>query len=160
MAGLYYDTLHFSDTVLYFAATENGLVYIGTQAEKIQSAKQNVEKMHIYKEELLAYLNGELTDFTVPLHLTATPLQMEVFQALTTIPYGETRTYTEIAAQINRPKAVRAVGTAIGRNPLLFVIPCHRVIGKNGKLTGYSGGIRMKESLLKLEKVNLNQLSF
>ncbi|OFF53730.1 cysteine methyltransferase [Listeria monocytogenes] len=160
MADLYYDTLHFSDTVLYFAATENGLVYIGTQSEKIQSAKQNVEKMHIYKEELLAYLNGELTDFTVPLHLTATPLQMEVFQALTTIPYGETRTYTEIAAQINRPKAVRAVGTAIGRNPLLFVIPCHRVIGKNGKLTGYSGGIRMKESLLKLEKVNLNQLSF
>ncbi|ECB9785226.1 methylated-DNA--[protein]-cysteine S-methyltransferase [Listeria monocytogenes] len=160
MADLYYDTLHFSDTVLYFAAMENGLVYIGTQAEKIQSAKQNVEKMHIYKEELLAYLNGELTDFTVPLHLTATPLQMEVFQALKTIPYGETRTYTEIAAQINRPKAVRAVGTAIGRNPLLFVIPCHRVIGKNGKLTGYSGGIRMKESLLKLEKVNLNQLSF
>ncbi|EAC8105268.1 methylated-DNA--[protein]-cysteine S-methyltransferase [Listeria monocytogenes] len=160
MADLYYDTLHFSDTVLYFAATENGLVYIGTLAEKIQSAKQNVEKMHIYKEELLAYLNGELTDFTVPLHLTATPLQMEVFQALKTIPYGETRTYTEIAAQINRPKAVRAVGTAIGRNPLLFVIPCHRVIGKNGKLTGYSGGIRMKESLLKLEKVNLNQLSF
>ncbi|EAF2356514.1 methylated-DNA--[protein]-cysteine S-methyltransferase [Listeria monocytogenes] len=160
MADLYYDTLHFSDTVLYFAATENGLFYIGTQAEKIQSAKQNVEKMHFYKEELLAYLNGELTDFTVPLHLTATPLQMEVFQVLTTIPYGETRTYTEIAAQINRPKAVRAVGTAIGRNPLLFVIPCHRVIGKNGKLTGYSGGIRMKESLLKLEKVNLNQLSF
>ncbi|OFF81391.1 cysteine methyltransferase [Listeria monocytogenes] len=160
MADLYYDTLHFSDTVLYFVATENGLVYIGTQAEKIQSAKQNVEKMHIYKEELLAYLNGELTDFTVPLHLTATPLQMEVFQALKTIPYGETRTYTEIAAQINRPKAVRAVGTAIGRNPLLFVIPCHRVIGKNGELTGYSGGIRMKESLLKLEKVNLNQLSF
>ncbi|EFB0932590.1 methylated-DNA--[protein]-cysteine S-methyltransferase [Listeria monocytogenes] len=160
MADLYYDTLHFSDTELYFAATENGLVYIGTQAEKIQSAKQNVEKMHIYKEELFAYLNGELTDFTVPLHLTATPLQMEVFQALKTIPYGETRTYTEIAAQINRPKAVRAVGTAIGRNPLLFVIPCHRVIGKNGKLTGYSGGIRMKESLLKLEKVNLNQLSF
>ncbi|MCU08711.1 methylated-DNA--[protein]-cysteine S-methyltransferase [Listeria monocytogenes] len=160
MVDLYYDTLHFSDTVLYFAATENGLVYIGTQVEKIQSAKQNVEKMHIYKEELLAYLNGELTDFTVPLHLTATPLQMEVFQALKTIPYGETRTYTEIAAQINRPKAVRAVGTAIGRNPLLFVIPCHRVIGKNGKLTGYSGGIRMKESLLKLEKVNLNQLSF
>ncbi|EBH4261329.1 methylated-DNA--[protein]-cysteine S-methyltransferase [Listeria monocytogenes] len=160
MVDLYYDTLHFSDTVLYFAATENGLVYIGTQVEKIQSAKQNVEKMHIYKEELLAYLNGELTDFTVPLHLTATPLQMEVFQALTTIPYGETRTYTEIAAQINRPKAVRAVGTAIGRNPLLFVIPCHRVIGKNGKLTGYSGGIRMKESLLKLEKLNLNQLSF
>ncbi|EAE5857755.1 methylated-DNA--[protein]-cysteine S-methyltransferase [Listeria monocytogenes] len=160
MVDLYYDTLHFSDTVLYFAATENGLVYIGTQVEKIQSAKQNVEKMHIYKEELLAYLNGELTDFTVPLHLTATPLQMEVFQALTTIPYGETRTYTEIAEQINRPKAVRAVGTAIGRNPLLFVIPCHRVIGKNGKLTGYSGGIRMKESLLKLEKLNLNQLSF
>ncbi|EIU5788818.1 methylated-DNA--[protein]-cysteine S-methyltransferase [Listeria monocytogenes] len=160
MVDLYYDTLHFSDTVLYFAATENGLVYIGTQSEKIQSAKQNVEKMHIYKEELLAYLNGELTDFTVPLHLTATPLQMEVFQALKTIPYGETRTYTEIAAQINRPKAVRAVGTAIGRNPLLFVIPCHRVIGKNGKLTGYSGGIRMKESLLKLEKLNLNQLSF
>ncbi|EAD7601251.1 cysteine methyltransferase [Listeria monocytogenes] len=152
MTGLYYDTLRFSDTEIYFAAADAGLFYIGTQAEKIQSAKQDAEKMHIYKEELLAYLDGELTDFTVPLSLTATPLQMEVFEALKTIPYGETRTYTEIAAQINRPKAVRAVGTAIGRNPLLFVIPCHRVIGKNGKLTGYSGGIRMKESLLKLEK--------
>ncbi|EHC2042625.1 methylated-DNA--[protein]-cysteine S-methyltransferase [Listeria monocytogenes] len=152
MTGLYYDTLRFSDTEIYFAATDAGLFYIGTQAEKIQSAKQDAEKMYIYKEELLAYLDGELTDFTVPLSLTATPLQMEVFEALKTIPYGETRTYTEIAAQINRPKAVRAVGTAIGRNPLLLVIPCHRVIGKNGKLTGYSGGIRMKESLLKLEK--------
>lgn len=96
--------------------------------------------MNMYKEELVAYLNGELTYFTVPMDLSATPLQLEVFHALEAIPYGETRTYTEIAAQINRPKAVRAVGTAIGRNPLLFIIPCHRVIGKNGKLTGYSGG--------------------
>ena len=116
--------------------------------------------MNIYKEELAAYLHGELTNFTVPIDLSATPLQIEVFHALKTIPYGETRTYTEIAELINRPKAVRAVGTTIGRNPLLFIITCHRVIGKNGNLTGYSGGIGMKESLLKLEKANLNQFSF
>ncbi|EAE8347194.1 methylated-DNA--[protein]-cysteine S-methyltransferase [Listeria monocytogenes] len=160
MADLYYDTLHFSDTELYFAATKTGLVYVGTKAEKIPSAKRNPEKMSIYKEELAAYLNGELTDFTVPIDLSATPFQLEVFQVLISIPYGETSTYTEIAEQIKRPKAVRAVGTAIGKNPLLFIIPCHRVIGKNGKLTGYSGGIGMKESLLNLEKVNLNQFSF
>ncbi|EOV7673677.1 methylated-DNA--[protein]-cysteine S-methyltransferase [Listeria monocytogenes] len=160
MTDLYYDTLHFSDTELYFAATKTGLFYVGTKAEKIQSAKRSPEKMNMYKEELVAYLNGELTYFTVPMDLSATPLQLEVFDALEAIPYGETRTYTEIAAQINRPKAVRAVGTAIGRNPLLFIIPCHRVIGKNGKLTGYSGGIGMKESLLKLEKAKINQFSF
>ncbi|MBC2185601.1 methylated-DNA--[protein]-cysteine S-methyltransferase [Listeria sp. FSL L7-0229] len=152
MATLYYDTIHFSEKELYFAATDVGLVYIGTKEAQIQSAKFAPEKMALYKEEIYAYLNGELTQFTVPLDLTATPLQLEVFNALQTIPYGETRTYTEIAEQINRPKAVRAVGTAIGKNPLLLVIPCHRVIGKNGKLTGYSGGIAMKEALLTLEK--------
>ncbi|EFR86931.1 MULTISPECIES: methylated-DNA--[protein]-cysteine S-methyltransferase [Listeria] len=152
MATLYYDTIHFSEKELYFAATDVGLVYIGTQEEQIQSAKFAPEKMTLYKEEIRAYLNGERTQFTVPIDLAATPLQLEVFNALQAIPYGETRTYTEIAEQINRPKAVRAVGTAIGKNPLLLVIPCHRVIGKNGKLTGYSGGIAMKEALLTLEK--------
>ncbi|MBF2398796.1 methylated-DNA--[protein]-cysteine S-methyltransferase [Listeria marthii] len=152
MATLYYDTIHFSEKELYFAATYVGLVYIGTQEEQIQSAKFAPEKMTLYKEEIRAYLNGERTQFTVPIDLAATPLQLEVFNALQAIPYGETRTYTEIAEQINRPKAVRAVGTAIGKNPLLLVIPCHRVIGKNGKLTGYSGGIAMKEALLTLEK--------
>ncbi|MBF2363502.1 methylated-DNA--[protein]-cysteine S-methyltransferase [Listeria marthii] len=152
MATLYYDTIHFSEKELYFAAIDVGLVYIGTQEEQIQSAKFAPEKMTLYKEEIRAYLNGERTQFTVPIDLAATPLQLEVFNALQAIPYGETRTYTEIAEQINRPKAVRAVGTAIGKNPLLLVIPCHRVIGKNGKLTGYSGGIAMKEALLTLEK--------
>ncbi|MBC1999940.1 methylated-DNA--[protein]-cysteine S-methyltransferase [Listeria marthii] len=152
MATLYYDTIHFSEKELYFAAKDVGLVYIGTQEEQIQSAKFAPEKMTLYKEEIRAYLNGERTQFTVPIDLAATPLQLEVFNALQAIPYGETRTYTEIAEQINRPKAVRAVGTAIGKNPLLLVIPCHRVIGKNGKLTGYSGGIAMKEALLTLEK--------
>ncbi|MBF2392931.1 methylated-DNA--[protein]-cysteine S-methyltransferase [Listeria marthii] len=152
MATLYYDAIHFSEKELYFAATDVGLVYIGTQEEQIQSAKFAPEKMTLYKEEIRAYLNGERTQFTVPIDLAATPLQLEVFNALQAIPYGETRTYTEIAEQINRPKAVRAVGTAIGKNPLLLVIPCHRVIGKNGKLTGYSGGIAMKEALLTLEK--------
>ncbi|MCD2249065.1 methylated-DNA--[protein]-cysteine S-methyltransferase [Listeria marthii] len=152
MADFYYDTIHFLENDLYIAATDTGLAYVGTQEEKIHSAKFAPEKIMIYKDEIRAYLNGELTEFTLPTDLSATPLQLEVFNALKTIPYGETRTYTEIAEQINRPLAVRAVGTAIGKNPLLLVIPCHRVIGKNGKLTGYSGGIAMKQSLLSLEK--------
>lgn len=145
---------------IYFAATEKGLFYVGKNKENLQSATHDPEKMRKYKAELLAYLNGESINFTFPIDLSGTTLQLEVFEALKTIPYGETRTYTEIAEQINRPKAVRAVGTAIGKNPLLVIIPCHRVIGKSGKLTGYSGGIPMKQALLTLEKKNVNQFSF
>ena len=97
------------------------------------------------------YLRGERRDFDVPIRLEGTDFQLLVWNALRTIPYGETRTYTEIAAQIGRPKAVRAVGGANHRNPLPLLVPCHRVVGADGTLVGFGGGLEVKRRLLELE---------
>ena len=102
-------------------------------------------------EQLTAYFEGALRRFTLPLDLLGTPFQVRVWQALVGIPYGETRTYAEVAAQIGAPSAVRAVGAANGANPIMVVVPCHRVIGSRGALTGYGGGLDMKTRLLTLE---------
>ncbi len=102
--------------------------------------------------ELLEYVDGRRTQFTVPLAPEGTDFQRAVWAVLTTIPSGETRTYGWVAAQVGRPDAVRAVGSAIGRNPIGVVIPCHRVIGADGSLTGYAGGLDVKRWLLAHEK--------
>lgn len=103
-------------------------------------------------DQLTAYFAGELTHFDVELDLRGTEFQRRVWQALLTIPYGETRSYGEIAAQIGAPGAARAVGLANGHNPIAIVVPCHRVIGANGSLTGFGGGLGRKRTLLELEK--------
>lgn len=103
------------------------------------------------REELLAYFAGERRDFDLPLDPAGTDFQRAVWEALRAIPYGGTRTYGEIAAAVGRPKAVRAVGQANHVNPLPIFIPCHRVVGKNGALTGYAGGLDLKRALLALE---------
>ena len=104
------------------------------------------------ERQLGEYFAGSRTAFTVALDLgTGTPFQQQVWRALRTIPYGETRTYGQIAAQIGRASAVRAVGAANGKNPLSIVAPCHRVIGSTGKLTGFAGGLAVKQILLDLE---------
>lgn len=105
-------------------------------------------------DQLRAYFAGKLTEFDLPLAPDGTPFQKSVWAALQTIPYGQTTTYGAIAKQIGRPAAIRAVGAANGANPLPIVIPCHRVIGRNGKLTGFGGGLPTKELLLKLESPN------
>lgn len=102
-------------------------------------------------EQLAAYFAGELTEFDVQLKLVGTEFQRKVWKALRTIPYGETRSYGEIAEQIGSPGASRAVGMANGRNPIGIIIPCHRVIGATGGLTGYGGGVDRKRTLLALE---------
>ncbi|MGU3501225.1 methylated-DNA--[protein]-cysteine S-methyltransferase [Mycobacterium sp. C31M] len=102
--------------------------------------------------QLQAYFAGTLTDFDLDLDLIGTPFQRRVWEALLTIPYGETRTYGEIAVQVGSPTAFRAVGLANGHNPIGIIVPCHRVIGANGSLTGYGGGLNRKKSLLDLEK--------
>lgn len=102
--------------------------------------------------ELEAYFAGELQAFTLPLAPAGTEFQQSVWAALRTIPYGQTRTYGQIAAQIGRPKACRAVGMANHCNPLPIVVPCHRVVGSDGKLTGYAWGLELKERLLALER--------
>lgn len=103
-------------------------------------------------EQLGAYFAGELTNFDVELDLRGTEFQRRVWRALLTIPYGETRSYGEIAEQIAAPGAARAVGLANGHNPIAIVVPCHRVIGANGSLTGFGGGLGRKRTLLELEK--------
>jgi methylated-DNA-[protein]-cysteine S-methyltransferase len=103
------------------------------------------------RRQLAAYFGGELRDFDLPLAPQGTPFQQSAWAALRTIPYGETRSYRDQALAIGNPKAVRAVGQANGRNPLPIVIPCHRVIGANGSMTGFGGGIDTKRFLLDLE---------
>jgi methylated-DNA-[protein]-cysteine S-methyltransferase len=104
------------------------------------------------ERQLAAYFAGKLKAFTVPLDFKGTEFQKSVWQALLTIPFGETRSYGEIARQIGQPTAVRAVGAANGRNPISIIAPCHRVIGSNGALTGYAGGLAAKERLLGIER--------
>ena len=103
------------------------------------------------REALLAYFAGERRDFDLPLAPAGTDFQRAVWDALRAVPYGQTRTYGEIATAVGRPKAVRAVGQANHVNPLPIFIPCHRVVGKNGALTGYAGGLDLKRALLALE---------
>ena len=102
-------------------------------------------------QQLSEYLKGERKSFDLPLRMMGTDFQQRVWNALLKIPYGETRSYKQIAEAIGNPKAVRAVGMANNRNPLLIVVPCHRVIGADGKLVGYGAGIEKKEFLLRLE---------
>jgi O-6-methylguanine DNA methyltransferase len=116
------------------------------EAEEVAPLQQAID-------ELRRYLAGEHIQFSCPLDLHGTPFQVSVWEELYRIPYGETRTYTEIAHAIGHPSAVRAVGAANGSNPVAIIVPCHRVIGSNGSLTGYGGGLPTKAWLLHLEGI-------
>ncbi|WP_305072005.1 methylated-DNA--[protein]-cysteine S-methyltransferase [Paracholeplasma vituli] len=102
-------------------------------------------------KEITRYFNGEKVNFSVPLKPIGTPFQQCVWDALTRIPYGETRSYQDIAIAIGNQDAVRAVGGAVNKNPIMIIIPCHRVIGKDGSLVGFYGGLELKTRLLNLE---------
>lgn len=102
--------------------------------------------------QILEYLEGKRTGFELPLDLRGTPFQTRVWRALLEIPYGETRSYLEVARALRRPRAVRAVGAANGANPLALVVPCHRVVATGGKLQGYAGGLDLKARLLAMER--------
>jgi methylated-DNA-[protein]-cysteine S-methyltransferase len=149
---------------LYVAKTEKGLCYVGSPGNSYEdfeayfnkrypaaSLVENTEALAPYLQELTDYFNGTKQTFSLPIDIKGTPFQQEIWQALQKIPYGKTVSYSEIAALINRPTAARAVGSAIGANPLLILVPCHRVIGKNGALSGYRGGMELKRFLLDLE---------
>ncbi|MGN1385838.1 MAG: methylated-DNA--[protein]-cysteine S-methyltransferase [Bacillus sp. (in: firmicutes)] len=149
---------------LYFYATEIGRLAIEENGRAITKVyfsddeipqDRRVKETPLLKEagkQLKAYFAGEIRQFTLPLEYEGTAFMQLVWKALEQIPYGETRCYQDIAEMIDNPKAVRAVGLANNRNPLPIFVPCHRVIGKNGKLTGYAGGLEVKEYLLSLEK--------
>lgn len=118
----------------------------------------NEKALAVVCEQLQEYFAGTRKDFDLSLSLSGTEFQVSVLEALQGIPYGQTTSYGAIAKQIGRPKAVRAVGAANGRNPIPIVVPCHRVIGSSGDLTGFGGGLDMKEALLRLEAENSNSL--
>ncbi|MBB6451757.1 O-6-methylguanine DNA methyltransferase [Salirhabdus euzebyi] len=118
----------------------------------------NSEKLVELEKQLQEYFAGERKEFNVPYQFYGTPFQKKVWNALLNIPYGETRSYKDIAHEIKSPKAVRAVGGAVNKNPLSVIVPCHRVIGSNGALVGYNGGLDKKEFLLKHENIPISQL--
>lgn len=129
--------------------------------EKLTNLSQMVctelrEGKHIFltktAQELEGYFAGEIQEFTIPLHKLSTLFEEKVWVVLTKIPYGETRTYAQVALLIGNPTAFRAVGRANGRNPFAIIVPCHRLIGTDGKMHGYGGGLWRKEWLLDFEK--------
>lgn len=149
---------------LLLIANDNALIAIlwgEDDAERVKMGAISEDKTHpVLREaerQLTAYFNGDLTSFDLPLHFKGTQFQQDVWKALLSIPYGETRSYAQIAAQIGRPKAVRAVGMANSKNPISIIAPCHRVIGTNGTLTGYAGGLDKKICLLNLEAKNMGK---
>ncbi|PMH31182.1 cysteine methyltransferase [Vibrio lentus] len=122
-----------------------------TQPEELGVRDDGFPIFELVTDQLNRYFSGEVIQFSVPIAAKGTPFQQSVWQALTTIPYGETWSYAQLADAIGNPKAVRAVGLANGKNPVSVIVPCHRVIGKNGKLTGYAGGVDRKQRLLAIE---------
>lgn len=108
--------------------------------------------------QLMEYFAGKRRTFSLPLAPKGTPFQKEVWQALSSIPYGQTRSYADIAAQVGRPKAFRAVGMANNRNPIPIVIPCHRAVGSSGDMVGYAYGTKIKRYLLELEGIDVDAL--
>ncbi|WP_421193978.1 methylated-DNA--[protein]-cysteine S-methyltransferase [Aeromonas enteropelogenes] len=155
-----YDILPTHCGNLLIAINERGLVHVdfvaGLRALPDMSGwQQDGEALAPYLAEFEAYFAGRLQRFTLPLAASGTAFQQTVWQALCDIPYGETRSYGDIARAIGKPNAMRAVGAANGRNPLSIIVPCHRVIGQNGSLTGYAGGLEIKKALLQLENIKI-----
>ncbi|WP_421282253.1 methylated-DNA--[protein]-cysteine S-methyltransferase [Aeromonas taiwanensis] len=151
-----YDILPTRCGDLLIAIDERGLVHVDFVAglrplPDMRDWLQDGEALAPFLAEFEAYFAGRLQRFTLPLAARGTAFQQAVWRALCDIPYGETRSYGDIARAIGKPSAVRAVGAANGRNPLSIIVPCHRVIGQNGSLTGYAGGLPIKQALLALE---------
>lgn len=151
----YFCKYQFENISLYLVATETHLINIQfTQPQK--ALLQTTELLSMATIQLDEYFQGKRTTFSLPFKLTGTPFQLAIWKELQNIPYGKTTSYKEIAQKINKPKACRAVGMANNKNPLPIIIPCHRVIGSNGKLIGYAGGLKLKNYLLELEKSHTN----
>ncbi len=145
---------------LLIAGTARGLTRIDFRGPDSPGPDPSWERSHTpfveAARQLAEYFDGTRRRFELALAPAGTPFQLAVWKALQDIPYGETRTYADVARRIGRPVAVRAVGLANGRNPLPIVVPCHRVIGKDGSLTGYGGGLPIKRALLDLERGSLD----
>lgn len=159
---MYYTILDTSICPFLAVGDENGLnslIFIDKDAKTNSTIDPLWIKNDLFfedvKKQIIQYIDHKRKKFDLKLDPKGTEFQKKVWRALSTIPYGEYRSYSEIACQIGNDKAVRAVGMANSKNPLPLIIPCHRVIGKNGKLVGYAGGLRIKKTLLKLEGIEL-----
>lgn len=132
-------------------ATAQAIVGVHFGKKKVKGAEKKTPLLKTLEQELKEYFAGERKEFDLPLEVQGTVFQQNVWKELEKIPYGETRSYQEVAEGIGNAKAVRAVGMANHRNPIAILIPCHRVIGKNQTLVGYAGGLSIKQRLLELE---------
>lgn len=174
MTMIYWGAAHLNGSNFVLGATDEGLCYLqfqeGDAAAGVDEAAwqqfskwgsrlgpqtkwlQDSEALMSYIQQLDEYLAGKRSIFMLRVDLRGTAFQQDVWKALHAIPHGETVSYSQVAQSLGRSSAVRAVGTAIGANPVLIVVPCHRVVGKAGALTGYRGGLANKEKLLRLER--------
>ncbi len=160
---IYWTMFPYEEEYYTIAATEQGLCFFGNDfVEKAdflqwaikkgwQDLQEDASKLSEAITEIKAYFQGQQQAFQLPLDPKGTVFQQQVWEALQTVPYGETASYSDIAEKIGKKQAVRAVANAIGANPILIIVPCHRVIGKNGKLTGFRGGLPLKRQLLAIE---------
>ncbi|GKV65342.1 methylated-DNA--protein-cysteine methyltransferase, inducible [Sporosarcina sp. NCCP-2331] len=165
---VYWTRFEVEDGCVTLAANEKGVCYIGLAEDSEERMKEwlfkqtgvvemreDTDRLAASAVEIKKYLSGEAQQFDSPIDCIGTPFQLTVWKALRAIPYAKTVTYSEIAEQIGRPAAVRAVASAIGKNPLLLMTPCHRVIAKDGSLSGYRDGPQWKEHLIRLEQNTL-----
>jgi O-6-methylguanine DNA methyltransferase len=147
-------------------SSERGVVYIEPRRQAHKHIKvwlknganihEDSHRNHRVVTELDLYFQGKLHEFNVPLDLRGTNFQLKVWRLLLSVPYGKTCSYRDIARSLGQPRAARAVGGAVGSNPISIIVPCHRIIGANGSLTGYGGGLSRKRALLSLEKKYYN----
>lgn len=163
MEKLYYFFANINNHQILLVKNDTSFVFIGSEdagfeelttvlkIPKEQMVEGSLRLFEPLVQQLAAYYRGKLQKFDLPLSFIGTPFQVSVWQALQAIPYGQVVSYKDIAQKINKPKAIRAVASAIGMNPLSIVVPCHRVVGSDGKLRGYRGGLHVKKRLLELE---------
>ncbi|KRN75930.1 methylated-DNA--[protein]-cysteine S-methyltransferase [Weissella minor] len=161
MDRLYYDVVSVADAELIIASTDQGLAFVGSpnagleEIQKFYPTYELVQDSGLNKsvsQRLNSYFQGQNVLEEIQCDIHGTDFQESVWSALRNVPYGTTQTYQQIADAIGKPKAARAVGTAIGRNPVLMVVPCHRIVSKNKGGSGYRGGLEMKKRLLELER--------
>jgi len=161
---LYGSTLSWEGWEFRVLSSEHGLRFLDLHPTNFEALEQKLharilpddEQNKQVLDEVHAYLRGDLCKFSIPIDLRGTEFQKDVWNAIAAIPYGETISYGELAERIDRPTATRAVGQATGANPVPIVIPCHRVVGSHGNLTGFGGGLPLKERLLGLEQGTLH----
>lgn len=161
---LYASTVSWEGWVFRVLSSASGVRWLDLHPTPLETLEKTLgarivpddQQNELALSEIHAYLRGQLRHFTVPVDLRGTKFQCDVWNAIADIPFGQTVSYGQLASTIERPKAARAVGQATGANPVPIIIPCHRVIGSSGGLTGFGGGLPLKERLLGLESGTLN----